>query len=166
MAYKPMDIPLLAVCGLFIVITFCAVPPTEFIEDGASFVAFLLVLSLFVVPMFRILRRRLMQRDARAAARCFAAQKGDSIALSALGKEAKLRNPGKRIAKLIDKDYIVNARLDPSGKTVRLNTLVRQTREAAVIDLICPRCGGTTRAVPGKPTRCAYCDSALPTPKS
>ena len=165
MACKRFDFLWLALCAFFIVITFYAVPPAEFIEDGASFVAFVLVLALFAVPMARILRRRLMQRDARAAARCFAAQKGDYIALSVLSREAKFRNPARRIAKLIEKDYLINVRLDPSGKAVQLNTLGRQAREAATIDIICPRCGGTTRVAPGKSTRCAYCDSALPIPR-
>ena len=90
---------------------------------------------------------------------------GDSVALSVLSKEAKIRHPARRVAKLIEKDFLINVRLDPSGKSVQLNTLARQARDAATLDIICPRCGGTTRAVPGQSARCAYCDSALPVPK-
>ena len=165
-ARRPLDVPLLVLCGLMVVIAFSAIPPSDYLADATSFLAFALVLALFVAPMARILRKRRMWRDARAMARFFASQQKATVPLSALGDAAKLKNPGKRLAQLMDRGYLCNVQLDLAGSVALLTGLPRRAPEAAkpveYIDVVCPHCGGTTRALPGRPCRCDYCDSMLP----
>lgn len=166
------DMPLLGVLGFMLVIVFMAIPPEDYLSDGISFLAFVIVAGAFALPFWLTLSHRFLWKDARAAAKVLAVHDGPTMPLQRLGELANVKRPEKRVPKLIDKGYLANVQHDPAHNAVLLTTWEPPVRAAvpkrtapAPVALRCPHCGGTTRAIPGQPAQCQWCDSALDNPE-
>ena len=157
------DWPIIILLGFIIFGYLWVSDVREFMEDPLVYsMAYAVILAIHGVPVWLIIRRRLRQRDAKRFARLFAAQDESVVYVMTAEKPLRIREPVSRLKLLMDAGYMDNITLDEIRGIAVLTPPPPIVPPKWVIDVVCPRCGGTTTIESGTPGRCAWCDSLLP----
>ena len=153
--------PVALFCCVMSVATVLTTLERQTTMNGYDVTAFLLLLALFLWPAIRIGRHLLLRYDALRIARILTYTTEESVSMENLHRDLPMRHLTKRLATLIQRDYLQNVHIDSAKNAVVLTAPNQQVIHNDIIEMECPNCGAKNQVIKGRVGRCIYCEQPI-----